>query len=214
MDGGFCMPVTWAPRPHADTYPDTTDRRVIPGLPGVRLWIWPRHRLSALGVTVELTRREGDVLAVLASDVRRYWHRDELADLAYSDPDDEPEFPADTIRTRIWRLRRKFRSHGLVLDIHGRRGSWGGYRLVGIHPVPRPLPDAVPFPFPPPPLPTHGAIRVAPGTRAPRPPDIAIGDAIRVARPIAAPGTRPPRLRLRGGGSPPARLPVPLRQDR
>ena len=123
---------------------------MIPGLPGVRFWVWPRHVLSAFGRTVRLSRRDGDLMAVLLSDPRRYWKADDLVDYAYSDPDDEPEWGRDTVRTRLSRLRRTFLRHGLVLRIDSRHGPGGGCRLLGFSPVAarrRPvLPGLAPLP--------------------------------------------------------------------
>jgi hypothetical protein len=130
---------------------------VIPGLDGVRFWIWPEHALRVHGRTVRLSRRDGDLMAVLLSDPRRHWKADDLVDYAYSDPDDEPEWGRDTVRTRLSRLRRTFLRHGLVLRIDSRYGPGGGCRLLGFSPVAPRRRQAIPGLTP---LPTTAPVRL------------------------------------------------------
>lgn len=97
---------------------------MIPGLPNVKFWIWPQHMLEISGRSVLLSRREGDLLAVMLSNHRKHWTFTELLESAYQDPDDEPEWGDDTIRTRIVQIRAKCAKHGIDLNIRaaGRRG--------------------------------------------------------------------------------------------
>lgn len=97
---------------------------MIPGLPGVKLWIWPQHMLEVDGRSVLLSRREGDMLAVMLSNHQKFWTFGELLELAYQDPDDEPEWGSQTIRGRIVQIRTKCARHGVDLRINamGRMG--------------------------------------------------------------------------------------------
>lgn len=97
---------------------------MIPGLPDVEYWIWPQHMLKISGRSVLLSRREGDLISVMLSNHRKSWTFSELLESAYQDPDDEPEWGEQTIRSRIIQIRAKCARHGIDLRINamGRMG--------------------------------------------------------------------------------------------
>lgn len=109
---------------------------MIPGFPGVELWIWPRHMLRVHGRMVLLSRREGDLLSVLTSAHGRFFTAAELLVHSYVDADDEPDYGCETIVVRIYNLRRKLARYGISIDLKGRKSGERTYRLDGFSLMP------------------------------------------------------------------------------
>lgn len=103
---------------------------MIPGLPDVKFWVWPKHRLIYRDREARFSPRSGDLMAVLLSCPGRKWSIDELIEHSYSDPDMEPETARNTVRVHMLMLRNICLAAGIRANVTTIRGS-AGYRFVG-----------------------------------------------------------------------------------